>query len=174
MENKLILPDEIILNKIFIIRNQKVMLDKDIAEIFDVKPKRLREQVKRNVFKFPDHFMFQLTEKEALTMASQNAIPPLKYFGGTMPYVFTEYGILQLSNILRSDKATQMSIRIIEVFIKMREILLNNKEINLKIEEIMKQLNVHEDRMDMLYKYLSEFIDTKKNDRKELGYKATR
>lgn len=113
------MPDEILLNKIYLIREQKVMLDKDLAELYDVKPIRLREQVKRNPERFPLNVMFQLTTEEALNMVSQNAIPSKQQFGGTLPYVFTEYGILMLSNILRSERAIAMSIRIIERFAKL-------------------------------------------------------
>ena len=95
-----ILPDEFILSKIYVVRDQKVMLDKDLANLFQVKGFRLREQVKRNAMKFPEHFMFQLTQEETELMVSHFAIPSMKYFGGTLPFVFTEHGVLQLSNIL--------------------------------------------------------------------------
>jgi hypothetical protein len=87
----LMLPDEVITNKIYLIRGEKVMLDRDLAELFDVKAIRLREQVRRNAEKFPEHFMFQLTSLEADFMVSQNAIPSLQYLGGSLPLVFTEY-----------------------------------------------------------------------------------
>ena len=89
------------MDKIYLIRNQKVMLDRDLAELFSVNAIRLREQVKRKPDKFPPHFMFQLTESEVEMMVSQNAIPSKKHLGGTLPYVFSEYGVLQLANILK-------------------------------------------------------------------------
>ena len=119
-----IVPDEALVNKIFLLRNQRVMLDRDLADLYGVKAIRLREQVKRNVERFPGHFMFQLTEQETEIMVSQNAIPSKKHLGGTLPYAFTEHGVLMLANVLKSERAMQMSIRIIEVFIKMREMLL--------------------------------------------------
>lgn len=98
--NNIIIPNEIIENKIYFIRNNKVMLDRDLAILFDVKPYRLREQIARNPEKFPEHFMFRLSEAETEIMVSQNAIPSKQVLGGSLPYVFTEHGILQLSNVI--------------------------------------------------------------------------
>lgn len=122
-EGNLIIPEELISQKIYIIKSCKVMLNKDLADLFDVRATRLREQVKRNRDKFPLHFMFQLTDSEVDIMVSQNAIPSRQHLGGSLPFVFTEYGVLQLANVLKSKRATQVSIRIIEIFIKMREML---------------------------------------------------
>ena len=106
MKNHLV-PEEVIERKIFMIRGHKVMLDRDLAELYGVKPIRLREQVKRNIHRFPEDFMFQLTEKEAKSMVSQNAIPSWKHFGGYLPYVFTEQGVAMLSSVLNSERAIQ-------------------------------------------------------------------
>ncbi len=91
--DNILLPDEVITNKIFFIRSVKIMLDRDLAELFDVKAIRLREQLKRNIEKFPSHFMFQLTNEEVDIMVSQNAIPSRQHLGGSLPYVFTEHGV---------------------------------------------------------------------------------
>ncbi len=131
-----IIPNEIIEKKIYIIRGQKVMLDKDLASLYSVMPIRLREQVKRNIKRFPDDFMFQLTKEETHIMVSQIAIPSFKYFGGTLPYVFTEQGVSMLSSILNSDRAIQVNIQIMRTFTKLREMLLNNKELKEKIEQL--------------------------------------
>jgi hypothetical protein len=105
--------DEVLISKIFLIREQKIMIDRDLAELYGVKAIRLREQVKRNKNRFPENFMFQLSEKEVEDMVSQNAIPSRQSLGGTLPYAFTEHGVLMLSNVLKNDRAIQMSIRII-------------------------------------------------------------
>ena len=133
---ELLIPDELVMNKIYLIRGQKVMLDKDLAELYDIKPIRLREQVKRNNSRFPENFMFQLSEKEVNTMVSQNAIPSRKHLGGYLPYAFTEHGVLMLANVLRSERAIQVSIRIIEIFVKIRETLLAHEDILLQLEKI--------------------------------------
>jgi hypothetical protein len=93
-ESQPILPDDVIMSKIYLIRNQKIMLDKDLADLYDVKAIRLREQVKRNPERFPENFMFQLTEKEVDIMVSQNAIPSRQYLGGHLPFVFTEQDMI--------------------------------------------------------------------------------
>lgn len=171
MSELFIIPDEVIIGKIYRVRNQKIMLDRDLAELYDVKAIRLREQVKRNMDRFPKKFMFQLTEQEVELMVSQNAIPSKQHLGGTLPYVFTEHGVLQLSNVLKSGRAVQISISIIEVFVKMREMLLTHKDILLQLEEMRKTINNHEERVDMIYNYLLQFIDQKKKPRNEVGFK---
>jgi phage regulator Rha-like protein len=112
------------------------MLDKDLAELYGVQPKRLREQVKRNMERFPAHFMLQLTENEIDSMVSQNAAPSKQQLGGHLPYAFTEHGVLMLANVLRSKKAIQVSLRIIEIFVKMREMLSTHKDVLLKLEQL--------------------------------------
>ncbi len=172
MENSII-PNEVISNKIYFIRNEKVMLDKDLAELFDVKPTRLREQVKRNFSKFPEHFMFRLNEFEVDLLVSQNAIPSKKHLGGALPIVFTEHGVLQLSNVLKSERATQMSIKIIEVFVKMRSYLIENLSLRNEIDEIKKKLNNHDKNIELVFSYLDELIEKQENPkpRNKIGYK---
>ena len=140
MSKSIAIPDEVVMNKIYLIREHKVMLDRDLAELYGVKPIRLREQVKRNQERFPEKFMLHLTEKEVENMVSQNAIPSKQHLGGYLPYAFTEYGVLMLANVLKSERAITVSIRIIEIFVKLREVLLTHKDIllnwsNLKREQ---------------------------------------
>ena len=115
------------------------MLDKDLAELYGVKPIRLREQVKRNKGRFPPDFMFQLNDKEIDFMVSQNAIPSRKYFGGFKPYVFTEQGVAMLSSVLKSQKAIAVNIAIMRAFVKLREILLTHKELARKFDALEKK-----------------------------------
>jgi hypothetical protein len=124
-----IVPDERVLSKIYYIRGYKVMLDKDLAELYGVEPRRLRQQVKRNADRFPEKFMFQLTDTEIDSMVSQIAIPSKQHLGGYLPYAFTEHGVLMLASILRSKIAMQVSVRIIEIFVKMREMLSAHSDI---------------------------------------------
>ena len=172
-EDALVVPDEIVMNKIYLIRNQKVMLDKDLAELYGVKSIRLREQVKRNSTKFPSHFMFQLSDIEVEIMVSQNAIPSKSHLGGTLPYVFTEHGILMLANVLKSEQAIKVSIRIIELFIKLREMLLANAELKFEIEKIKQKLNNQDKNMEIVFRYLDELIEKNEDPkpRTKIGYK---
>jgi phage regulator Rha-like protein len=163
--------DEVLLSKIYLIRNQKVMLDRDLAELYEIKPTRLREQVKRNKARFPENFMFQLTEEEADDMVSQFAIPSKQALGGTFPYVFTEHGVLMLSNVLKSDRAIQMSIRIIEIFVKLRETLLLHKDVALLVEQVEKRMGKQDKKIELLFSYLSQFMEKEDEPRKPIGFK---
>ena len=156
-----ILPEELVISKIYLIREQKVMLDRDLAELYGVKAIRLREQVKRNKERFPDNFVMQLTEEEVENMVSQYAIPSKQALGGALPYAFTEHGVLMLSNVLKSEKAIQMSIRIIEIFVKLREMLLLHKDVSLLVEHVERRLIKQDEKIEVLFAYLSEFIEKK-------------
>ncbi|TRX01837.1 ORF6N domain-containing protein [Flavobacterium gawalongense] len=171
--DKIIIPEEVITNKIYFIRNVKVMLDRDLAELYAVTPRRLREQVSRNIDKFPEHFMFRLNEIEVDLMVSQNAIPSKQALGGSLPYVFTEHGILQLSNVVKSERATQMSIKIIEIFVSLREFLTDNLSVKLEIEEIKKKLVNHDKNIELVFTYLDELMEKQDNkvERNKIGYK---
>jgi len=165
------IPDELVMNKIYLIRGQKVMLDKDLAELYDIKPIRLREQVKRNNSRFPENFMFQLSEKEVNTMVSQNAIPSRKHLGGYLPYAFTEHGVLMLANVLRSERAIQVSIRIIEIFVKIQETLLAHKDILLQLEKIEKKLAGHDEDITLIFGYLKQLLNPPQPPRRKIGFK---
>ncbi len=173
--NNLVIPDEFINSKIYVIRDKKVMLDRDLAELFDVKAIRLREQLKRNLEKFPSHFMFQLTIEEVEIMVSQNAIPSKQHLGGALPYVFTEHGVLQLANILRSERATKVSIKVIEVFVKMREMIADNLRIHLDIEIIKKKIENQDKNIELVFSYLDELMEIKDNSkpRNPVGFKQS-
>lgn len=168
---QILIPEEVVISKIYQIRGIKVMLDRDLAELYDVKAIRLREQVKRNSERFPEHFMFQLTNNEVKTMVSQNAIPSKQHLGGALPYVFTEHGLLQLANVLKSGRATQMSIRIIDVFVRMREILLTHKDLLLEVEEIKKKVSGQDEKIELIFNYLQQFIKEKETPRKRISFK---
>ena len=135
-----ILSDDIVVNKIYVIRNQKVMLDSDLAELYGVETRVLNQSIKRNLERFPEDFMFQLTEEEVELMVSQNAIPSTQVLGGYLPYAFTEHGILMLANVLKGDRAIKMSIRIIEIFFKIRELIILHKDVSILVEQVEKKL----------------------------------
>ena len=134
-----IIPIEIIENKIFVIRGHRVMIDSDLANLYDVETRILNRDVQRNIERFPGDFMFQLTDDEWKVLRSQFGISN-KGRGGRRfnPYVFTEYGVLMLSNVLSSKKAIAVSIQIVRVFAKLKEIALTNKEISQRIDELEK------------------------------------
>ena len=174
-KHALTISEEEIVRKIYLVRGKKIMLDKDLAELYKVKAFRLREQVKRNIERFPENFMFRLTEQETNFMVSQNAIPSKQQLGGHLPYAFTEHGVLMLANVLRSESAIKMSIRIIEVFVKVREMLLAHKDILLKLEKIEQKLAGHDEEIVLILEFLKQFEQAKQQkdkqaSRKKIGY----
>lgn len=171
MTKSVAIPDEVVMNKIYLIRGHKVMLDRDLAELYGVKAIRLREQVKRNQNRFPVNFMFQLDEKEVDGMVSQNAIPSRRHLGGSLPNAFTEHGVLMLANVLKSEQAIIMSIRIIEIFVKLRETLLTHKDILLKLEQLERKAVKHDGEIKLIFKYLKELLSPKPEPMRKIGFK---
>ena len=170
-KNELIVSDEVVISKIYYIRGHKVMLDRDLAELYGVEPRRLREQVKRNEERFPSNFMFQLTEEEADSMVSQIAIPSKQHLGGHLPYAFTEHGVLMLANVLRSKTAMQVSVRIIEIFVKMREMLSTHTDILLKLEQLERKVDGHDEDIQVIFAYLKQLLDPPLEPRPRIGFR---
>lgn len=137
MNNEIIpLESGAIKSRIFHLREQQVMLDKDIAALYEVKPIRLREQVQRNIERFPEDFMFRLTDSEVDFMVSQNAIPSRKHLGGSLPYVFTEQGVASLAGVLKSAKATEVHVKIMRVFVELRRFVQNNAQVFARLDSM--------------------------------------
>ncbi len=169
-----ILPIEVIMNKIYLIRGQKVMIDRDLAELYGVETRRLKEQVKRNMERFPEHYMFELTIQENEILRSQNAILRHGEHSKYLPYAFTEHGVLQLSNVLKSRQAINVSIKIIDVFVKLREMLANHSELRIEVEKIKRKLDNQDKNMEVVFQYLDELLEKKDNPgiRVKIGYKV--
>ena len=164
--------EELILSKIYEIRGHKVMLDEDLAMLYDATTKRLNEQVKRNIDRFPKDFMFQLSKKEFEILKSQNATSS---WGGrrTPPYAFTEHGVLMLSSVLNSERAIAVNIRIMRIYTRMREMILTNKEILLQLEKIEKKVSGHDEDMQLVFTYLKQLIHTPDPPRKRVGFRRS-
>lgn len=172
MENKIIVPDEIVMNQIYLIRGQKVMLDKQLAELYQVPTGALNQAVARNLKRFPPDFMFQLNEQEWANLKSQIETSS---WGGRrkFPYAFTEQGVAMLSGILNSDRAIAVNIQIMRVFIRIRRMLIDNTEMRLEIEKIKSKLDNQDKNMEIVFRYLDELIENKNNPkpRKRIGFK---
>lgn len=170
--------DEKIVSKIYFIRDKKIMLDRDLAELYDVTTGNLNKAVKRNLKRFPEDFMFRLTEAEFKNLIFQSGISS---WGGTrkMPYGFTEQGVAMLSGVLNSDRAIEVNIRIIRIFTKLREMLLTHKDILVKLEkienELMKQDSrtaKNEDNIQMIFEALKQLLNPPQEPRKRIGFKS--
>lgn len=164
-----IIPDNIVVNKIYGLRGLKVMLDSDLAELYGVETKRVNEQVGRNPDRFPEDFMFQLTDEEWLNLKSQFATSS---WGGRrkLPFVFTEHGILMLSSVLNSKQAIQVNIQIVRIFSRIRQFIIDSGELKLEIEEIKQKVSNQDKNIELVFTYLDKLIDKKIEPRKRIGY----
>ncbi|HRP56807.1 ORF6N domain-containing protein [Agriterribacter sp.] len=162
--------DNDIVQKIYVVRGSKVMLDKDLAEMYGVPTSRLNEAVKRNILRFPEDFMFQLTENEFKNLISQNAISS---WGGTrkMPRAFTEHGVAMLSSVLRSEQAIQVNIRIVRVYTRMRQLILDNKDLWMKMEKIEQALAKKDEEVQAIFKVLKNLLVGEEKPRQPIGFK---
>jgi phage regulator Rha-like protein len=157
---KNLIPIERIAQKIYLIRGQKVMLDSDLAEFYGVQVKRLNEQVRRNTERFPENFMFRLNNEEAksaIVSRSQFATLNRGYNIKYLPYAFTEHGVVMLSSVLKSKNAVQVSIAVVNAFVKMREYLATHKQ-------ILEKLKRHDDNFIVIFKVLKQLTDTPKKE----------
>jgi hypothetical protein len=171
-----ILPDETILNKIYIIREKKVMIDRDLAELYGVDTRVLNQAVKRNLKRFPDDFMFQLTDEEFRNLRSQIVTSS---WGGSRfrPMVFTEQGVAMLSSVLNSERAISVNIQIIRMFTRMRTMIESHKDILRKLEQLEKKDLELDEKVNLIFEYLKELEQSKQEEtdlkqRKRIGFKT--
>jgi hypothetical protein len=170
-----VIPDETVIRRIFLIRSEKVMLDYDLAELYNVETRRLNEQVKRNIDRFPEDFMFQLTEAEFKNLKSQNATSS---WGGRRkpPFAFTEHGVLMLTSVLNSDLAIKVNIQIMRVYTQIRNMLSTNKDLLMRFEKFERKLADHDDKIMLILEYIKQFELTKQQEleqknRPKIGFK---
>jgi hypothetical protein len=138
-KDRSLIPTERIQRSILLIRGQKVMLSVHLGELYDVETRALNQAVKRNIVRFPEDFMFPLSEAEAQQLVSQKVIPHKKYFGGSLPYAFTEQGVAMPSSVLNSERAIKVNIEIMRAFVRLRQILASNKELAKRLDELEKK-----------------------------------
>ncbi len=173
-EDNLMLPDEVISSKIYLIRGEKVMLDRDLAELYGVETKYLKRQVRRNLLRFPPDFMFELTENELQLWRSQFGTSNSEKMGlRYLPFAFTETGVAQLSGVLNSERAILINNQIMRIFIKMRAMLMDTLTLKLDIEEIKKRLQIHDKNIELVFNYLDELIEKQQEPepRRMIGFK---
>jgi len=164
--------ENLVATKIYLIRDKRVMLDKDLADLYEVETRALNQAVSRNIERFPEVFMFQLNQQEFEILKSQFVISS---WGGTrkLPYAFTEQGVAMLSSVLRSKKAIQVNIQIMLVFTKVREMLVDTISLRLDIEVIKKKLENQDKNFELVFNYLDELMEKQENPkpRKQIGFK---
>ena len=164
--------EEVITSKIYFIREKKVMLDKDLANLYGVETKRLKEAVRRNIERFPKDFMFEMSIVEFQNWRSQFVTSNSdKMSYRISPYCFTEQGVTMLSCILNSTRAINVNIQIIRIFTKLREVILTNKDILLQIEKMERVLLGHDQQLIQIFKYLKELLNPVYPPRNKIGFK---
>ena len=160
---------ESITSRIHFIRGMKVMIDRDLAELYGVETKRLKEQVRRNISRFPEDFMFVITNQELRNLRSQIATSS---WGGTryIPMAFTEQGVAMLSSVLNSKRAIDVNIAIMRAFVKMREILATNKEFSKKLKIIEDQLAEHDKQFQIVFEAIKQLLKDDEKPKQRLGF----
>jgi len=165
-----VVPLERIERSILLIRGEKVMLDRRLAGLYEVKPIALRQQVKRNPGRFPADFMFRLTQEEAEELVSQNVIPSMKYLGGSLPYAFTEQGVAMPSSVLRSDRAVLVNVEIMRAFVRLRQMLGSHADLARKVDALEKK---YDKQFKVVFDAIRELMSPKPvPPKREIGFHA--
>ena len=162
-------PEENIESMILLIRGMKVLLDEDLAKMYEVPTWRLNEQVKRNIKRFPSDFMFQLTKKEAESLRSQIAISNR---GGRryLPYTFSEQGVAMLSSVLNSEKAILVNIQIMRTFVRLRKFISAHKELSKKFNQLEKKVEKHDDEIKSIFEAIRQLMMSPERPKKKIGF----
>jgi ORF6N domain len=162
-----LIPQERIERTIIVLRGQKVMLDADLAMLYGVTTRRLKEQVRRNPDRFPPDFMFELTpEEKAEVVANCDHLTKLKY-SPYLPYAFSEHGAIMLANVLNSHKAVQVSVQIVRTFIRLRELLVTHKDLARKLEEMEKK---YDRQFQVVFEAIRQLITPPEKPKKQIGF----
>jgi hypothetical protein len=178
-DNIMMIPEEVVMSKIYLIRNMNVMIDRDLAELYGVETKYLKRQVKRNSIRFPEDFMFELTDQEFKEWRSQFVTSNQDRMGlRYAPYAFTEDGVAQLSTVLNSERAIKVNLQIIRMFSKLRRLTLTHKDILRKLEELERNDIEHDRRIELIFEYLKQLEASKQQEleqktRKRIGFKTS-
>ncbi|MBN8702928.1 MAG: ORF6N domain-containing protein [Bacteroidetes bacterium] len=179
MENKeepVMISDSSIINQIYFIRRQKVMIDRDLAILYGVETRTLKQAVNRNMQRFPADFMFEMSITEFENWRSQFVTSNSDKMGlRHKPYCFTEQGVAMLSSILKSEKAILVNIQIIRIFTRLKQMLIDSTEIRLEIEQIKQKLGNQSKNIELVFQYLDKLLEKKENkqERPKIGYKLT-
>ena len=166
---KELIPEEVVEKKIYLIRGQKIMLSIHLAELYGVETRALNQAVKRNIDRFPEDFMFQLKDSEAEWLVSQNVIPHKKYFGGSLPYAFTEQGVAMLSSVLNSERAVQVNIAIMRAFVKLREMIASNKDLARRLDDIEKKYDA---QFKVVFDAIRQLMTPPEPKKRKIGFEV--
>jgi len=168
---KAIIPQEVIEQKIFLIRGHKVMIDRDLAELYGVETKHLNRQVKRNIERFPLEFMFRLSKKEKNELVTNcHQFKTMKH-SSVLPLAFTEHGVAMLSSVLKGDRAVKISINIIKAFVKLRQILSTHTEFAYKLKELERKFEQHDEAIIAIFEAINQLMAPSEKPKPRIGFK---
>lgn len=171
MTRKSFIPSESIFNKILVIRKQKVILDRDLATMYGVETRVLKQAVRRNIKRFPSDFMFQLSKKEFQNWRSQTVMSKSEEKGlRHLPFVFTEQGVAMLSSVLKSERAIEVNILIMRAFVKLREIISTHKKVGEKLKELENKLKEHDDQIVQIIQVINQLVTPPAKPKKKIGF----
>jgi hypothetical protein len=176
LNSEILIPSERIAARIMFMREEKIMLDFHLAELYGIETRALKQAVKRNIERFPSDFMFELSKDEINSLVSQNVIPSKGQLGGAVPYAFTEPGVAMLSSILKTKTAVNVNIAIMRTFVKLRKMMFNYKEVLKWQTDTDRKLGEHDDKLLLIFEYLKQFEETKiqeseQKNRPKIGFK---
>jgi phage regulator Rha-like protein len=167
-----LIPIEHIEKSIYLIRGQKVMLDRDLAELYGVETRVLKQAVRRNKKRFPDDFMFELTKEENQSLRSQNVILKRGKHSKYLPFAFTEQGVAMLSTVLNSERAIEVNIEIMRVFVRLREMLGAHRELAAKMKELETRIQNHDEQIQAIFEAIRQLMNPPGQPRKPIGFEA--
>ena len=165
-----IIPSITVENKILLIRNKKVILDRNLADLYGVETKVLNQAVRRNIERFSEDFMFQLLEDESVALRSQSVTLKRGQHRKYQPYVFTEHGALMAANVIKSKTAIEASIAIVRTFVKLREMMLSYKDLQKKIEDMERKYSKHDKHFQIIFKTIQKMLNPAKKPRTKIGF----
>jgi hypothetical protein len=167
----LLIPDELVINKILLIRGKKVMLDRDLAELYGTTTFRLNEQVKRNNKRFPPDFMFKLTKQEKSRLIDEYAQYASLKFSPALPNVFTEHGAVMLASVLNTERAIEVNIQIVRIFTKIRKVLSAHQDLWLKFEQLEKKVTSNNEDIQAIFSALKQLLNPLQEPRPRAGFR---
>ncbi|NJD23080.1 MAG: ORF6N domain-containing protein [Melioribacter sp.] len=172
MKQTYVVPTELIVHKIFFIRGQKIILDRDLAVLYKIETRTLKQAVKRNKERFPKDFMFILTPEEIYQMVSQNVIPSKSFFGGANPMAFTEQGVAMLSSVLKSKRAIEVNILIMRAFVRLREVLASHKDLAQKLKELESKFEGHDEQIKDIIEAINQLLLPPEKPKPQIGFQV--
>ena len=172
MNEDVVLPAEQVENIILLVRGQKIILDRDLAKLYGVTTGNLNKAVKRNIDRFPNDFMFQLTTEEYKSLRFQFGIFKKGQHSKYLPYAFTEQGVAMLSSVLKSKRSIEVNIAIMRAFVRLREMLATHKELSRKLADLEQRIEGHDEHIQNIFNAIRQLMTTTESPRKKIGFTA--